>query len=600
MKPGRLYFGDNLDVLRGPDFPDGCVDLIYLDPPFNSNRDYNVLFKERDASPARAQVKAFEDYWHWDLSAQETYDSIVSPDAENRGFPRALSLLIEAWFKALPTRNDMMAYLVMMAPRLVELWRILKPGGWMYLHCDPSASHYLKLLLDAICGPGSFRNEIIWQRTPSKALMTRRLPTNHDVILGYSKGDGWVWNDEEAFEKYDVSTPDEKTAKQYSMMDPDGRRYQLTSLLNPSLDRPNLTYEFLGVTRVWRWTKERMQAAYDEGLVVQRKPGAVPRFKRYLDDQRGRPLGDVWTDIARLNGQAKERLGYPTQKPVALLERIIKTSTKPGAVVLDPFCGCGTTIEASHVLGREWIGIDVAYVAIEVIRNRMAAKFPGVRYELLGEPRDMQGAQVLAEASPHEFQSWAIHALGAHVTSKDPGGRRARRGGDRGIDGFLKFRTSSSAEVREIVISVKGTKVVNPAMVRELRGTMEREKAAIGVLVTLQEPTAEMRREAAQAGTFATPNRSRRYPRIQLIPVRQILDGARIDHPGEDLASAPEDRQPMLPGLAKPPQPRRKGVLITVPEKAATSATPLRRAKRGGAQQALEILPISKAGRGRS
>jgi len=238
----------------------------------------------------------------------------------------------------------MMAYLAMMAPRLVELRRVLKETGCVFLHCDPAASHYLKLLMDAVFGADNFRNEIIWQRTLSKGLTTRALPDNHDVILSYQKTDKGMWHPDVMCQPYDLDDLDAKTLQKYSQKDSAGRRYQLTSLLNPNPDRPNLTYEFLGITRVWRWTKDRMQAAYDAGLIVQPRPGAVPRFKRYLDEQRGKPLGDVWTDIPPLNSQAIERLGYPTQKPEALLERIIAGSSSEGDTVLDPFCGCGTTI----------------------------------------------------------------------------------------------------------------------------------------------------------------------------------------------------------------------------------------------------------------
>ncbi len=279
-----LYYGDNLDILRRY-IKDETVDLVYLDPPFNSSRDYNVLFAEKDGSRSAAQIKAFEDTWEWGLETERTFVEVVK-----RGGQVALAMQA---FRQLLGPSDMFAYLVMLAPRLIELRRVLKPTGSIYLHCDPTASHYLKVLMDAIFEAENFRNEIVWQRTTSKGLQSQRLPRNHDVILSYQMSARATWNLDAAFIPYKLDELDEKTAHKYTHRDPDGRLYQLDNLINPNPDRPNLTYEFLGVTRVWRWTKDRMQAAYEAGLVVQPSPGAVPRYKRYLDEQRGKPIGDV-------------------------------------------------------------------------------------------------------------------------------------------------------------------------------------------------------------------------------------------------------------------------------------------------------------------
>lgn len=313
-----LYYGDNLDVLRRH-VKDESVDLVYLDPPFNSNANYNVLFAEKDGTQAAGQMQAFEDTWRWDESAARLFAETVEAGG------RVADVLLA--FERFLGTNDMLAYLAMMAPRLVELRRTLKATGSLYLHCDPTASHYLKLLLDAVFGPDHFRNEIIWQRTSAKALMTVRLPNNHDVILMYGKSDEPTWNEGAMFVPYDADALDEKTDEKYSLHDSNGRRYQLTSLINPNSDRPNLTYEFLGITRVWRWTRERMKQAYAAGIVVQPSPGAVPRLKRYLDEQRGKPLGDVWTDIAPINARAQERLGYRPRNPSPCLN----ASSKPAA-----------------------------------------------------------------------------------------------------------------------------------------------------------------------------------------------------------------------------------------------------------------------------
>ncbi len=303
MANNKLYYGDNLEILQRY-VPDQSVDLVYLDPPFKSDQDYNVLFKERDGTRSAAQVKAFKDTWYWDQEASRTYQEMVEHG------PARVSDVMRS-FRTFLGFSDMLAYLAMMAPRLVELRRVLKDTGSIYLHCDPTASHYLKLLMDAVFGAENFRNEIVWKRTSSKSLMTRRLPSNHDVILAYQMTDNAYWDNTAIFSAYDQDNLDEKTASKYCHRDPDGRLYQLSDLTNPNRNRPNLTYEFLGVTKVWRWTRERMQQAYEAGLVIQPSPGAVPRFKRYLDEQRGRPFGDVWSDIPPINSQASGASGLP-------------------------------------------------------------------------------------------------------------------------------------------------------------------------------------------------------------------------------------------------------------------------------------------------
>jgi site-specific DNA-methyltransferase (adenine-specific) len=272
-----VYCGDCLEKL--PDLPDGSVDLIYIDPPFNSNRNYEVFWGETQ------ERRSFED-----------------------------------------RHACTQAYIDFMRPRCVQLHRVLKDTGSFYYHCDWHASHYVKVMLDQIFGENQFRSEIIWRRTLAKSLAFKGFPNNHDAILYYTKGRKFTWNRQ--FIPYDPANLDEKTEKTYRHRDPDGRRYRLDNLTNPNKDRPNLTYEFLGVTRVWRWTKDRMQKAYDKHRVVQTKPGRVPQYKRYLDEQKGRPIDDVWEDIPPINSQAAERLGYPTQKPLALLDRIVKARAR--------------------------------------------------------------------------------------------------------------------------------------------------------------------------------------------------------------------------------------------------------------------------------
>lgn len=403
----------------------------------------------------------------------------------------------------------------MMANRLLELHRVLKPTGSLYLHCDPTASHYLKVVLDGVFGKENFRNEIVWQRTLSKGLTSRSLPDNHDLLLAYRVTDNATWNPDATIISYDHGDLDEKTDSKYSSRDKDGRRYQLTSLLNPNQNRPNLTYEFLGITRVWRWTKDRMQKAYEQGSIVQPNPGMVPRYKRYLDEQRGKPLGDVWTDIPPINSQAQERLGYPTQKPLALLDRIILSSSNEGDVVLDPFCGCGTAVHSAEKNKRRWIGIDITHLAISLIEKRLKDAFPGITFDVHGTPKDIGGAQNLALRDKYQFQWWACSLVNAQPY------QGKKKGADSGIDGLIFFQ-DEKGEAKKIIISVKGGENVGAAMVRDLKGTMERENAALALFVTLTPPTKPMETEAAAAGFYESPHHGQ-FPRLQILTIEGLM-----------------------------------------------------------------------------
>ncbi|MEQ8655055.1 MAG: site-specific DNA-methyltransferase [Kiloniellales bacterium] len=505
----KLYFGDNLDIMREY-VPDESVDLVYLDPPFNSQAQYNVLFEHPDSTKRGAQAGAFVDAWSWGEESELSMAEVMSHGG-------VIARMLDALRSALG-QSDLMAYLAMMTPRLIEMRRVLKTTGTLYLHCDPTASHYLKVLLDSAFTPHSFRNEIVWRRSPSKGLSSKRLPTNHDLILAYTKGSSPVWNDSALFLPYDESQLPEKVSEKYSHEDRDGRRYQLTSLINPNSNRPNLTYEFLGVTRVWRWTKERMQKAYEAGIVVQTAPGRVPRMKRYLDEQRGLPLGDVWTDIAPLNSQSQERVGYPTQKPRQLLDRIIAASSDEGSVILDPFCGCGTTIESAQCLGRQWIGIDIAIHAIKVIESRLKERLEKpVEYRIEGIPRDYESAVKLAERDKYQFQWWANYLFNPHAL------REQKKGADRGVDGEMFFPNGPGRPWGRMLTSVKGGATVGPAMVRDFRGTMEREGAELGLFICLQSPTRAMTREAAAAGLSPTVHEG--LPRLQIVSIREWFEG---------------------------------------------------------------------------
>lgn len=518
-KTNRLFYGDNLPVLR-ENVADESVDLVYLDPPFNSNRSYSVIFGKKINDDANAQIQAFDDTWHWTPETERLYrDILVWTNAE-------VADAMEA-FRRLLGESDAMAYLVMMAPRLFELRRALKSTGSLVLHCDPTMSHYLKVLLDSMFGAENLRNEIIWQRTGAKGYQSRALANNHDVLLFYGKTTKATWNNDEAFLPYDAADLDEKTAGKYSLRDSTGRFYQLTSLVGPDDPRPNLTYEFLGVTRRWRWTKDRMQQAYADGMVVQTAPGRVPRFKRYLDEQRGRPLSDVWADIPPLNSQAAERLGYPTQKPLALLERIIKLTTNPGDVVLDPFCGCGTTVDAAQKLGRQWIGIDITYISVDLIIKRlMATHGQSVmdEVEVDGIPYDIQSAQSLFDRSPFDFERWAVSMIHAQPNEKQVG--------DKGIDGVRRFLLDNS-HVGKTLVSVKGGKNVQPTFVRDLAGTVSQARdAQLGVLITLNDELTRGAREVIDTSGFWThPANGQDFPVLQHISVRELLAGKRPNLP---------------------------------------------------------------------
>lgn len=510
----KLYYGDNLFIMREY-IPDESVDLIYLDPPFNSKATYNVLFHEKDGTDSPAQITAFEDTWHWDMSAESAYEELVKEG------PAKLADLIQAMRSFLGT-NDMMAYLTMMAIRLVEMHRVLKKTGSLYLHCDPTASHYIKLVMDAVFGPNSFTNEIVWLRSDPKGLAFNRFASSHDILFHYRKSEKGLWNPQyvEHDPKY-VET-------WYRFVEPEtGRRYKLDNLLNPNKNRPNLTYEFLGVTRVWRWNKARMQKAYEEGLVVQSKPGNVPMLKRYLDEQKGTPVSDVWSDIRPIRGGAVERLGYPTQKPEALLERIIQASSNEGDVVVDPFCGCGTTIAVAERLHRHWIGIDITHLAITLMERRLKDAFGEelAPYKVIGDPKDIGGARELADHNRYQFEWWALSLVEARPAQDK------KKGSDKGIDGFINFFDDESGKAKKIVVQVKSGKV-GVAQVHELCHVVEREKAVIGAFVTLQKPTGPMKKEAAGFG-FYEPEHfpEKKYPRLQILTIEELLAGAELKYP---------------------------------------------------------------------
>jgi site-specific DNA-methyltransferase (adenine-specific) len=481
-----LYYGDNLDVIRHH-LGDESVDLIYLDPPFKSNVDYNVLFEEKSGTKDTAQIKAFEDTWEWDTESERSFQEMV----EGGG---GLSQLLQS-FRQFLGDSDMMAYLAMMAPRLRELHRVLKPTGSIYLHCDPTASHYLKLLLDAIFGKTQFRNEVIWWYRKWGKPKFHFLGA-HDVLLFYAKSP-----------------------------------QQTFHILNVPLS-PSTIRRFGGKRQDFAdETRTRKIATDEESL------GGI------------RP--DVWTHNL-IPAASAERLGYPTQKPIALLQTVIEASSNPGDVVLDPFCGCGTAIDAAERLGRKWIGIDITHLAVSLIKHRLADAYGekiAQAYDVKGEPTTVSGAEKLAAEDPYQFQFWALGLVAARPTEE-------KKGADKGIDGRLYFHDGDK-QTKQIILSVKAGQNISVGMLRDLRGVVEREKADMGVLISLVEPTKPMRSEAASAGFYSSPMGGK-YQKIQCLTIPELLrENARgIDYPSRhqrvDKTFRKAERAEALPFSALP------------------------------------------------
>jgi len=503
-----LYYGDNLEVLRKY-FPSNCVDLIYLDPPFNSKADYNILFKEASGEESVAQIQAFSDFWHWDKNAERTYVELQ----EDPKFTSMMQLL-----HAHLGRNDMLAYLVMMAIRLRELHRILKPSGSLYLHCDPTASHYLKIILDKVFGPKNFRNEIVWQRFTFHA-DARRFGRVHDILLFYSKTDEYIWNThyvdfKDSYKKSHFRYEDEKGTFRLDNLNPPGGRGPV--------------YEFHGFTRPWRYTKEKMLELEKKGLIYAPK-GRIPQVKRYLNELKGQAVHSIWADVPPINPMSKERMGFQTQKPIKLLERIISVSSNEGDLILDPFCGCGTTIVAAQEMKRRWIGIDITHLAISLIRSRLKDihVLANKDYKIIGEPVDLAGATALAESDKYQFQWWALSLIDARPTGQSSEDPQGRKGADKGVDGWLTFRESDNLNLKRIVVQVKGGTHIGAQIVRDLIGTVQSTKSAMGILITLHEPTEQMKQAAMEAEYYESPTWGHKYPKIQIITIAELLKGIR-------------------------------------------------------------------------
>lgn len=559
----KLYFGDNLDVLREY-VNDESVDLIYLDPPFNSQARYNVLFQSPKEDAASAQAQAFRDTWAWGEEAEWAFKEVMKMGGGTARFIDALRAALK--------ESDMMAYLAMMAARLHELHAKLKKTGSLYLHCDPTASHYLKILLDGVFGAEGFRNEIIWKRTGSHNSAQRFGPL-HDVILYYVKGDAATWNEQrlaygddykkkfgkiddltnEQFQDVALTGPGTRTGpsgQSWRGVDPTeiGRHWQPASYLYDKYERLTgkklVDFPFL----------ERLDELDKVGLIYWSKSGQ-PRYKQFLSDAPGLPLQDIWTDIDAINSQADERIGYPTQKPIALLDRIVQASSNPGDLILDPFCGCGTTIEAAARAGREWIGIDIAVHAIKVIEGRLSEQLgSNIKYDIEGMPRDFKSAIKLAERDKYQFQWWANYLFNPHAI------REQKKGADRGIDGELFFPNGPGRPWGRMLTSVKGGEHVGPNDVRAFARVLDRENAQMGLFICLHPPTREMVKEAASTRFADTVHGD--IPKLQIVCIEDFFKGKMpVLPPLQHLPSAafagrrkisragarPDVQQPMLP-----------------------------------------------------
>jgi site-specific DNA-methyltransferase (adenine-specific) len=509
----RLFYADNLAALRAH-VADSSVDLVYLDPPFNSNANYNILFRTPTGEAADSQIQAFEDTWHWNNAAEDSFEQVM-----RAGHPRAFELLRA--MRSFLGENDMMAYLSMMAIRLIELHRVLKPSGSLYLHCDPTASHYLKLLLDGVFGHQHYVNEITWKRT-SAHNDAGRFGRNTDILLLYGRGGERVWN------PIHNGYSDEYLAR-FRYRDPDGRLWMDDNLTAKGLSGGGYTYEYKGSTSLWRVPPETMARLDSEGRLHFTRAGGI-RLKRYLDEAKGPPLQALWDDIPPINSRAQERLGYPTQKPLALLERIIAASTHEGDLVLDPFCGCGTTVHAAQKLGRRWIGIDITHLAISAIERRMKHAFPNAEFTVEGTPKDLASALDLARRDKYQFQWWALSMVdGVPLDGK-------KKGADGGIDGLIYFKPDGKRTDKALV-SVKGGQNVGVTMIRDLHSAMERERAPMGVFVTAADPTAPMLREAAAVGRL-TDDYGRSWPRLQIVTLAELFQGRRPAIPFVDPLAA--------------------------------------------------------------
>jgi len=544
MKNKTLYFGDNLEILREK-IPDETFDLIYLDPPFNSNRSYNVIFKEGlEDSPA--QIHAFKDSWHWTHETQDIFERLVGVRSSKVKINQNIVNLMLSMEKLLG-HNDVLAYITMMAIRLIELKRVLKSTGSIYLHCDPTASHYLKIVMDTIFDKKNFRNEIVWRRTFAHN-DPQRFGRNDDRILFYTKTDKYIFNP--IYIKYN-----ESYIENFFRLEDKGGKYQLVVLTGPNINQKDCTWKGYNPAQSGRsWsvpkrivsklvgkekakkmsTLEKLDLLQKHNYIVISKNG-IPRFKQYLNEMEGAPAQEIWDDISVISANSKERLGYPTQKPEALLERIIKASSNDDAWILDPFCGCGTTVSVAERLNRNWVGIDITILAINLVKRRLTKQFKGHGKDLDicidGIPKDIAGAKSLFKKDPFDLEYWALDLVSAVPAQNKT--KENMRGADKGIDGiinFVKDKKNNNYIYGKILVQVKGG-AVHRNQIATLKGDVERERADGGLFITLEKPTKPMVEESIEAGSYKVIFSDKKYPKIQILTIADLLDDKKVDVP---------------------------------------------------------------------
>lgn len=525
IKSNRLYYGDNLTIMK-EFIPRKSIDLIYLDPPFNSQRNYNLIYRQLTGQSVPEQEEAFCDAWELDPEKLDMMQRMPIV-YEEYGVDPDLAKFWDAWIKALRnTQPRLLAYLLYMTIRLFEMNLLLSSRGSIYLHCDTTVSHYIKIIMDGIFGHQNFRNEIIWKRRYgafSTVHESTKFGASTDTILFYVKGKDAVFHPQYSFEDEKYRKYVERTFK---YTDEKGRRYRIADLANPA-PRPNLIYEYKGYKppqNGWAISREKMEQWDKEGrLHFPKNPNGRIQRKRFLDELKGKPVQNLWDDIKMVASQSSERLGYPTQKPIALLKRIIEASTNPGDVILDPFCGCGTAIYAAHLLGRKWIGCDIAILSIHLIKDILLKRYAleeGKDYLIDGIPKSVDGARDLFSRDPRQFQHWAVELVHGFASAKFSG--------DRGIDGRIHFETKEG--LKNMVLSVKGGGNPTPVWMRELGGVVQREEdTRMGGLICLGKPTKGMREEETKGGIYSYEERD--YSRLQIRTIQDLLDGKWFDTP---------------------------------------------------------------------
>jgi len=536
----RLIYGDNLTIMQEV-IPKESIDLIYLDPPFNSNRNYNLMYRNLTGQPIPEQVDAFCDTWTMDEHKEALAKNIPIILHEN-GIDAAYMDMWRFWINALRKVNEpLLAYLIYMTPRLCSMKSLLKKTGSIYLHCDPTASHYIKCMMDGIFGQDNFRNEIVWKRrtgSSSAVHKPNRFGSVTDTILYYTMSDKHIFNPQ-----YSFSDPRYKKyiEEKFVYKDDNGRLYRNDNLTNPIYSQ-TLIYEYKGFKppeKGWAISKEKMEKWDKEGrLSFPTKPDGRIQRRRYLDELKGKPIQSLWDDIAPVNSQAKDRLGYPTQKPIDLLKRIILTSTNEGDTVFDPFCGCGTTIYAAQATKRNWIGCDIAILAVNLVSKTLQERYKladGHSFKIEGIPNSMESAQHLADHDKYQFQNWIVERIGGFPTLK--------KAGDKGVDGRLYFETKNG--LKEMVLSVKAGKI-QPTDIRDLRGVLEREaNAEMAGFLCMQEPTKAMIQEGASAGLYEYAGNQ--YPRLQILTARQILEDKQLFKTPTRIGTKVDLKQYLLP-----------------------------------------------------